>query len=281
MALPASVSALGKYIGIRATDATGNVGPLVTLNVAQALTAADQRAQEFKNAAGPGAATEGSSPFAGQVIAGECPTTTGFRSVSARARGHGLSIGFVPRTTNPVRVDVFESSVGRRVIGDRLVARFSGRRTGVAWNGRPRRGRRLSDGVFYVRLSVKGVSGKTDTRRITLVRSHGSFRGTPPHYERINCGIFESLKLKRPVFGGTTHRSVGIAYRVAETAQVSIEVRRGKTVVRRYARVIRAPGRTFRLTLSPNGLRPGEYTFRITGRTLTGSATQNLSSRLL
>ena len=198
--------------------------------------------------------------------------------MSAGARGRGLAVGFAARTANPVTVDVFETSIGRRVIGDRRVARFTNRHAAFAWNGR---GRRIGDGYFYVRWRVKGLSGKTDTRRVTLVRRHGRFHARPPHYGRVSCNLLESFKLTRPAFGGTTRRPVGAAFRVTATARVSLEVLRGSRVIHRFRTVTARGQRTYRVALSPRGLRPGDYRFRLVARSGSTRVTSALTSRRL
>ena len=60
----------------------------------------------------------------------------GFRSVvRARARPAASRLGFARAVQRPVTVDVFQQSVGRRVIGERLVARYTNRARSFTWNG--------------------------------------------------------------------------------------------------------------------------------------------------
>jgi hypothetical protein len=272
MSLPPSTSALERNVAVRAVDAAGNVGPPAILNVAAALAASDAQREADKALGGPstGGLTGGSGPAA------ECAATTGFRSVSARAHGRGLAIGFAGRTTNPVTVDVFQTSVGRRVIGDRRVAHFVNKHAPFTWNGR---GRGVGDGYFYVRLGVKGLSGKTDRRRITLVRRHGRFHPRPAHYGQASCNLLESFKLLRPAFGGSTRRPLGAAFQVTATARVSLEVLRGSRVIHRFPNVTARAGRTYRVTLSPRGLRPADYRFRLVARSGSTRVSSTLTSR--
>ena len=73
-----------------------------------------------------------------------CAPTSGFRSVSARPRGRRAAARLHARArARRVTVDVFQHSAGRRVLGERRVARFRGRRRGVTW-----RGRRGGDGLL-------------------------------------------------------------------------------------------------------------------------------------
>ena len=52
------------------------------------------------------------------------------------------------------------------------------------------------------------------------------------------------------MFGGPRNRSLGIAYRVGTRARVSVVVRRGKKVVRRFRTRTERPGETVRLRLA-------------------------------
>ena len=72
------------------------------------------------------------------------------------------ALGFRAARELPVHVDVFRVSTGRRVLRERLVARFRqplARR--VAWNGR---GRRTARGVYFVRFRMMRRDGRYDTQ---------------------------------------------------------------------------------------------------------------------
>jgi hypothetical protein len=56
-----------------------------------------------------------------------CVASGGFLRVGVKGRPRGVGLTFERRGTEPVDVDVFQSSRGRRVIGERLVARFARR----------------------------------------------------------------------------------------------------------------------------------------------------------
>lgn len=102
--------------------------------------------------------------------AGECTGDAGFRSVSARPRGRKVRISFTRRLDLPVRVDVFQVSHGRRVISERLVARFNDARSAFTWNGRK------SNGYYFVRFMMRNDGKRVDTRRIVLRRKGAKFR---------------------------------------------------------------------------------------------------------
>ena len=191
-------------------------------------------------------------------------TTQSFRSVAVRPAGRGLRLTFRRRVARPVRIDVFQTSAGRRVLGERLVARFARRTRGVRWSGRRRAGRPAPrDGVFFVRFRIRDERGRLDERRVALVRRGGRFRLRRDFYRRTSCATLTSYKLERPVFGGPRNRALGIAFRVARAGRVTVEVRRGGRVVRRFASRQRRAGVTHRLRLASERLRRGRYEVRL------------------
>jgi hypothetical protein len=191
-------------------------------------------------------------------------TTQSFRSVRVRPSGHGLRLSFTRRVARPVRIDVFQTAVGRQVIGQRLVARFRGRTGAVRWSGRRQRGRRAPrDGVLFVRFSMRDERGRPDARRVALVRRAGRFRLRPEFYRRTSCATLTSFKLERPAFGGRRTRALGIAFRIAREGVVRVEVRRGGRVVRRFGARTRGARVTHRLRLPAERLRRGTYEIRL------------------
>lgn len=118
-----------------------------------------------------------------------CTLPNGFRSVNARRRGRGLRFSFARTTRNPVTVDVFQTSKGRRVFakGDRKI-RFRNRRRAFTWNGRAAKGKRLSNGVYYVRFRVLDANRRIDSRRIVVQRKNGRFSKRPGFYLVDRCG---------------------------------------------------------------------------------------------
>ena len=94
-------------------------------------------------------------------------------------------------------VDVFQSSIGRRILGNRRIAHFTGRRRAFRWGGRGARG-----GQLFARLRTVAPGGRADVRRVALVRRGGRFHRRPAFYRRASCGAIASFKLERPVFGG-------------------------------------------------------------------------------
>jgi hypothetical protein len=232
---------------------------------------------------GPGGTT-GGAPSSGLSAFQACVASRTLRSASATATGtRGLRIAFSRTVRRPVQVDVFQQSIGRRVVGERLVARFADAAERFRWNGRANRpGRSVRDGTYMVRYRMATPGGTLDTRRIVLLRRDGRFRPRPGHFGRESCRILRTFKLERPVFGGANRKSLGIAYRLAVPGRVTVTIRRGDEAVRRYRARDRAPDRTYRLRLTARQLRRrGDY--RVTVRVISGEQrqTRTLTSRRL
>jgi hypothetical protein len=170
----------------------------------------------------------------------------------------------------PATVSIFRQSSGRRITGERLVARFSKRTKAFTFN------KAVADGYYFVRFT----NGK-DTRRVTLRRSGGRFKRVGDFYRRASCDLVPSYKLTRPVFGGTVDRNLGISYRTARSAQVTVTVLRGSTIVKRFPLNRVAANRTVRLSLPARGLARGDYKVRLVARAGSETVTSTLVSRRL
>src|SRR4051794_40827549 len=211
-----------------------------------------------------------------------CTASRGFRSASAARARRGVRFGFARRVRNPVQVDVFRQSSGRRVTGERLVARFTHRSRSFTWDGRGNRGRAVGDGIYFARYQMRYASGRLrDFRRITLRRAGGRWSKLPQFYKAASCGLLSSYKLTRPVWGGTGQRSLGIAYRLARPGRVTVEVFKGTRRVRRFATRSRLGSRTYRYTLRSQGPPRGDYRVRVTVRSGRARLRSTLVSRRL
>jgi len=220
-----------------------------------------------------------SETFGGGSGATVCASTAGFRSASAKGRGRGVRVNFSRRVSGRVNVDVFRHSAGRRVLGNRQVARFSRRTGSFTWNGR---GTRVGDGVYSVRMKIPTGGRGTDVRRIVLERVRGRFRARPAAYRRASCGALTSFKLDLPVFGGSKRRSLGVSYRLGSAARVRLTVLRGNRVVRRYLTRSRLAGRTYRQSVLSRKLRRGTYRVRVVvTRPGAATTTSTLSAKRL
>jgi hypothetical protein len=205
-------------------------------------------------------------PFPRTPGAGGCVDNAGFLSAAARPAGRRVRLDFARRAKLPVRVDVFRVSQGRRVIRERLVARFDRRESSFTWDGRTNRGGRgrAGAGTYFVRLRMLKDGKPYDTRRVVLARdARGRFSARPSHYRRESCGLLRAFKLERPVFGGPRRARLAGSYRLTTRGKVTVTVSRGTKVVKRFAAVERGPGRTFRFSLPARGLARGDYTVRL------------------
>jgi Zinc carboxypeptidase len=219
---------------------------------------------------GGGAGAGGGGPIA-------CTATNrGFRRVDVRGAGRRrLRIGFVRRVRAPITVDVFQTSNNRRrVFQERLVARFRGQFKPLLWNDRKaRKGRKVTDGYYFVRLRMNLGAAKADYRRVTLRRKNGRWYKRPPHYRKESCSLLTSYKLLRPVFGGRNGKAVAASYRVTRRARASLTIMRGKRVVRRGRMRVRRADITYRQRLFPRGLPRGDYRFVLRVRPIGGGRT--------
>ena len=198
---------------------------------------------------------EPSQQFADQACAA---VRTSFRSASVRPAGRGLRFDFTRRVDRPVKIDVFQTSVRRRVIGELGVFETVARTSPARWRGRGAR-----NGFLYARLRIRDEQGRLDTRRFALRRRNGRFALRPSFFRATSCATLQSFKLERPVFGGRGGRSLGISFRIARAGRVRVDVLRGRKVVRRFPARVREAGRIHRLRLSGRGLRRGRYRVRL------------------
>ena len=197
--------------------------------------------------------------------------------MSVRPSGRGLRFGFRRRGTRPVSVDVFQSSIGRRILGNRRIAHFTGRRRAFRWGGRGARG-----GQLFARLRTVAPGGRADVRRVALVRRGGRFHRRPAFYRRASCGAIASFKLERPVFGGRSNRAVDVTYRLGVSGRTTLELLRGSRRVRRLAPTrVRLQGRAHRVRIASEGLRRGDYRVRVTVRSGGRTTAATLTARRL
>jgi hypothetical protein len=203
-----------------------------------------------------------------------CATAAGFRRARVTPRRHGLRFTVSRRVKRPFSVDVFRDSRGRRVLGNHRVAHFPKRTRSFTWKGRG-----AGDGLYFARLVLKGA-GVRDTRRFTLAHRHGRFRLRPPHYAKDSCTLIRSAKLSSPAWGGTNHVRLGAAVRLIRKGSVTITVRRGAKVVKRF-RIKQAGTKTRRVYLKPGHRPRGDYRVTIVARAASLTQRVTLTSRKL
>ncbi len=212
-----------------------------------------------------------------------CPGSALLAAEAAgRGAGRGLSLRFRTAGNVPVTIDIFQQSVGRRIVGERRVRRFTGRRGSLFWNGRDARRRQVPPGYYFARLRARGADGRVDTVRLTLGLSRRRFGPRLGFHRREDCGTLQMFKLSRPVFGGLDTRSLGIAYRLARGARVSITVTdRRERVVRRFKATDPPVGKVQRLRLSARGLARGDYRVKLSVTRDNRTTTETLTARRL
>lgn len=206
--------------------------------------------------------------------AGSCTVPTGFSRASVARAGSGLRFDFTRRVPGLATVEVFQDSIGSRLLANRRVARFTGRAKTFTWNARG-----LQDGTFLVRMRVAVPGRGTDVRRFAVRRSGGRLRVVRAPAQRDGCGLLRAAKLRGTAFGGPGATPLGISFKVGQSARVSITVRRGNRVVRRLTPKTYDAGRTVRLRVSSRKLARGEYTVEIEAKRGSRRATATLGAR--
>jgi hypothetical protein len=200
----------------------------------------------------------GAVPIA--AAAPKCASAAILRSVKATAANRGVRFSFSKSVSQKVSVDVFQVSAGRRVIGERRVARFRGKKRAFTWKAKG-----AKPGLYFARYTITLPNGQRDIRRKVLQLKGGRFTARPDFYRRDTCGLLRSYKLERAAFGGSTKRPLRAAFRLTRAATVKLQVLRGKTVVKTLIKSKRfAAGKTRRTSLSAKSLRRGDYRVRIT-----------------
>jgi hypothetical protein len=238
-----------------------------------------------KPADGPGVLPRGKAGIPANAStrggAPACVATSTIKSLRARGAGRGLRVSV--DATAPVTVDLFRQSVGRRVIGERLVQRKRGVRGAVRLGARDRRGRRLGNGYYVARVSTRLPTGQVDARRVALVRRGGRFKVRKAYETRASCGLIRSAKLERPVFGGRTNRALNVGFRLGDEARVSVVIRRAGRVVRRFAERSFRGGTLHRLraTVKRGTFPRGRYTVTITARAGDQTVVRRLTAQRL
>ncbi len=246
----------------------------------------------------PVVGTEGKQPGAtgGPAVAAPCARSAGFDralAVPAERAGHGghaadessgpaLRFAISRHQRRPFNVDVFQVSQGSRVVRERLVGHFGGRNASFTWSAlKARTGRRLADGLYFVRFTMRLPGGVKDVRRTTLLRRHGRFGAAPAFYARDTCGPLRSYKLERAAFGGRARTPLRIAYQLNSGADsVTVEVLAAGRVVKRFSGQPRVARRTVRLKVPASIVRRGQSAkVRITIRRANAVVRSTLTAR--
>ncbi|HEV2062236.1 MAG TPA: hypothetical protein VGR12_05230, partial [Solirubrobacteraceae bacterium] len=180
----------------------------------------------------------------------------------------GLRFDLLPSPGVRVDVDVFQQSVGRRVVPGHVVARFRGRSRSFTWDGVANRGdQRVRDGYLFVRYRVRTGSpvrfDRIDLRRVALRRDDRRFRIRPRFDRGERCAPIAAFKMLRPAFGGRGDSANYASYRLGSAGRVTLEILDDGEVVRRYRQGARAAGPLYRVRVAPRGLPRGNLVLRL------------------
>ena len=190
--------------------------------------------------------------------------------IRARPRGSRVRFSF-RRFSAPVRVDVRQQSVGRRVLRGRLVKRYGPRRRSFTWRGTGAR-----DGILVARMR----DSRGQTRRFALRRRRGRFTVLRPPIERArSCGLLARAALSRAAIS----RRLGLTVRfgVSEDARGRVEVRQRGRVLLRSTERTRVAGPTHRVRVGgSSGRRRGRVIVRIVVRRDGHIAVTRLGARV-
>jgi hypothetical protein len=169
----------------------------------------------------------GTPPIPKAPVTG-CVAANGFDTIRAKPRKKRKRVRFRFRTLGDqgARAKIFRQSTGRR-IARRKVKTFRNRERGFTWA--PRRAR---NGFYDVRLVTKAPNGRRDMRHVSLRRKRGRFFTIPYFDRRATCGLVSYFTLGRSVFGGRKRVPLKIRFKLAQDANVKIQLKRrnGKVV---------------------------------------------------
>ena len=142
---------------------------------------------------------------------------------------------------------------------ERRLASFINRRRSFTWNGRANRsGVTARDGYILVLFRTRTPAG-TGTRHFVLTRRGGRYVKQPVFKKRAACVFLRSFQISRPVFGGTTRRTLAVAARMRKAGRVRLTLRRNRKVVRKLATRRLPAGGRIALRVRPRGLPVGVY----------------------
>jgi hypothetical protein len=226
-------------------------------------------------------ATPGTTPGTnGQQASADqppCASAAGFRSTAVKPSGKSVTFGVERREEKPFTVDVFQQSQGSTVVKERLVARFANKTAGFKWNGTDRKKRKLKDGNYFIRFTMKQANGLKDVRRATLTRKGGKFKIAPDFYQRIDCGIFKALKLSSSVFGGKKKVALGLSYRLNVPAKsVKVQVKVGSKTIKTFTGK-GTKDKTVRFTLKASAVKKNKTVKVLVTPDRGGQATQTVT----
>ena len=182
--------------------------------------------------------------------------------------GSELEIALPQPAPASAGVTIVQESRGRRLVGERVIARLTAR-AGVATFDDD-----ATDGVYVVRYGTGSAR-----RRAVVLRSDGRWLLRPATETAGACGVLTSVRATRPVFGGRDRRSLTVRYRLSAEALVRIDVLRGGRIVGRSRSKPRRAGVTYSVRIPATGLSRGEHRVRVTAIRDGERATATVVSR--
>jgi hypothetical protein len=204
-----------------------------------------------------------------------CRIAPGFARFLTRPSGHGLRLRAVGKKNGRASVAIYRYTSGNKVIRPKRVASFGDARRTRALRGR------LADGWYAVQARSGGSGVAPSVRSNTFHLFDGSFHRRADFFGRSGCGDIRSFHLSSPVFGGTAGAPLQIDYRTGRAGSITLTLLNGRKRIKRLAARNVTAARTYRLRLSPKGLRPGVYTLRLSLAGAGGSLVRTLVSRRL
>jgi hypothetical protein len=179
------------------------------------------------------------------------------------------------RVSAPFTVDVFRESAGRRILRERRVGHFPGRRASFTW----KTGRDVGDGYYFVRVLMR-AGARSDAYRLALRRRHGRFATRPTFYAHRQCQLIRLARLTRPVFGGSNRVRLNVSSALRRAGALTVEIRRGTTLVARR-RFAHAGTRIRQVSLPASRTRPGDYRVTVIAQSGTHRERVRLTGRRL
>jgi hypothetical protein len=201
-------------------------------------------------------------------LKGACAKTAAFKRAQVAPRGHGLRFSVTRRVAQRFSVEVLRMTRGTRVLTGKRVAHFT-RAGSFSWHGKG-----ASNGYYVVRFRLG-----SDTRRVALYRSHGRFHRRPAMATR-GCTLIRTATLSNPVFGGSNHARMKLAFRLIRKGAVTVTIRHGKRVVKR-TRFRQAGTRTHHISLKAGRLARGDYRVTIAATAASLKQSARLTARKL
>ena len=108
--------------------------------------------------------------------------------LTAQVQAWDADPGNLPDVMTPVRVEVFQTSKGRTIYNRaQRRAYLKSRSRSFNWSGLGSKGKRLSNGVYYVRFRTLDANKRLDSRRVVVERKKGRFAKKPGFYLVDRC----------------------------------------------------------------------------------------------